>query len=208
MRLGANRVHSFDYDPQSVECTREVKRRFYTNSLNWTIERGSVLDASYVNLLGQWDVVYSWGVLHHTGSMWEALGNAAGLVKKGGQLFISIYNDQGHTSNGWRVVKRVYNRGPLGRYLIWSIFLPYFVGRRFAADVVLRKNPIKSYTEYKKRRGMSRLHDWFDWFGGYPFEVAKPEEIFEFYRGRGFVLDRLKTVAGSLGCNEFVFTKL
>ena len=57
-------------------------------------------------------------------------------------------------------------------------------------------------------RGMSYWHDQIDWIGGYPFEVAKPEEVFDFYRQRGFNLTRLKTWAGSLGCNEFVFSRL
>jgi 2-polyprenyl-6-hydroxyphenyl methylase/3-demethylubiquinone-9 3-methyltransferase len=54
---------------------------------------------------------------------------------------------------------------------------------------------------------MSRVHDWFDWLGGYPFEVARPEEIFAFYQARGFSLERLKTCGGGLGCNEFVLRK-
>ncbi len=56
-------------------------------------------------------------------------------------------------------------------------------------------------------RGMSKWHDWIDWIGGYPFEVAKPEEIFEFYRDRGAYLTKMRTQGGSLGCNEFVFIK-
>ena len=54
---------------------------------------------------------------------------------------------------------------------------------------------------------MSRWHDMVDWVGGLPFEVAKPEMIFDFYHDRGFALDRLRTCAGGLGCNQFVFTK-
>ena len=37
-------------------------------------------------------------------------------------------------------------------------------------------------------RGMSRWHDSVDWVGGYPYEVATPEAVFEFCRERGFVL--------------------
>lgn len=207
MRLGADRVHSFDYDPQSVECTRELKRRYYKNSPSWTIERASVLDADYLGSLGQWDIVYSWGVLHHTGDMWKALGNVAPLVNSGGRLFISIYNDQGYLSKGWKLVKSTYNRGTAGRYLVSAIFVPYFALRGLATDLLFRRNPIKGYAEYKKSRGMSRVHDWFDWLGGYPFEVAKPEEVFEFYHERGFELERMKTCRGNLGCNEFVFTR-
>jgi 2-polyprenyl-6-hydroxyphenyl methylase/3-demethylubiquinone-9 3-methyltransferase len=56
-------------------------------------------------------------------------------------------------------------------------------------------------------RGMSPWRDVVDWVGGLPFEVAKPEEIFEMFQQRGFSLDRLRTCAGGLGCNEFVFSR-
>ena len=207
MRLGAARVYSFDYDPQSVACTRELKRRYFPDSRTWTIERGSALDAPYLQSLGQWDIVYSWGVLHHTGNMWKALDNVAPLVKTGGRLFISIYNDQWILSKGWRAVKRLYNRGRAARFAVSAIFIPYFALRALAADLILRRNPFKSYGEYKRSRGMSRVHDWLDWIGGYPFEVAKPEEIFDYYHRRGFELERMVTCRGSLGCNQFVFIK-
>src|SRR5262249_10592252 len=111
MRLGARRVHSFDFDPDSVACARELRRRYFPDAENWTVERGSVLDPDYLDRLGQWDIVYSWGVLHHTGRMWEALGLVISRVKRPGLLFVSIYNDQGQVSSAWRLVKRFYNTG-------------------------------------------------------------------------------------------------
>lgn len=207
IRLGAQRVHSFDYDPQSVACTRELKRRYFADAENWTIEPGNVLDVDYLRGLGQWDVMYSWGVLHHTGDMWRALGNVVPLVREGGVLFISIYNDQGLASGFWRQVKLLYNRNILLRWLVLAVFIPYLGLQGLAKAVLLRRAPHSLYRGYKKSRGMSVWHDWIDWLGGYPFQVAKPEEIFDFYRKRGFELKRLKTCGGKLGCNEFVFSK-
>ncbi len=80
-RLGA-RVHSLDYDPFSVSSTAELRRR-YSDPTLWTVEQASVLDEDHMNGLGQFDIVYSWGVLHHTGSMWSALENVSRLVKPG-----------------------------------------------------------------------------------------------------------------------------
>src|SRR5580765_3445201 len=71
IRLGASRVYSFDYDSQSVACTSELKRRFAPMA-NWQVQPGSALDEQYLRSLGPFDIVYAWGVLHHTGAMWES----------------------------------------------------------------------------------------------------------------------------------------
>jgi 2-polyprenyl-6-hydroxyphenyl methylase/3-demethylubiquinone-9 3-methyltransferase len=205
-RLGAT-VHSFDYDPASVACTRELKRRFAPDDREWVIEQGSVLDRSYVESLGAADVVYSWGVLHHTGSMWPALEHAALPVREGGQLFVAIYNDQGGQSRRWLAVKKLYCSGMVGKALVCGTAIPWFIGHRFINDCLKAHNPLAYYRSYKNRRGMSPLHDWLDWLGGYPFEVARPEEIFAFYRSKGFELTNLTTKGALAGCNEFVFAR-
>jgi SAM-dependent methyltransferase len=203
-RLLGAKVYSFDYDPQSVACTAELKRRYFPED-DWVVESGSVLDKEYLMSLGQFDVVYSWGVLHHTGSMWQALENVAPLVKPRGQLFIAIYNDQGRASAMWLLVKKVYNKVP--PWLRLLVLLPSFV--RLWLPTILRDlaggRLLSTWQSYVKERGMSPWHDVVDWVGGYPFEVAKPEEIFDLYAAKGFGLERLATCAGGLGCNEFVF---
>ncbi|RMH34548.1 MAG: class I SAM-dependent methyltransferase, partial [Nitrospirae bacterium] len=85
-RLGA-KVHSFDYDLQSVTCTAELKRRYFPQDDQWMVEHGSILDMAYISRLGEFDIVYSWGVLHHTGNMWLAVDNALTKVKRGGKLY-------------------------------------------------------------------------------------------------------------------------
>jgi 2-polyprenyl-6-hydroxyphenyl methylase/3-demethylubiquinone-9 3-methyltransferase len=204
-RLLGAKVHSFDYDPQSVACTAELKQRYFAGDDDWLVEPGSVLDRQYLSRLGQFDVVYSWGVLHHTGHMWEALENVAPLVKSRGQLFIAIYNDQGRASKMWLAVKKVYNLLPSWLHVL--VLIPSFF-RLWLPTIVrdlLSGHPSRRWKAHVKERGMSPWRDVVDWVGGYPFEVARPEEIFDFYGLRGFRLTKLKTCAGGFGCNEFVF---
>jgi 2-polyprenyl-6-hydroxyphenyl methylase/3-demethylubiquinone-9 3-methyltransferase len=205
-RLGA-RVFSFDYDPQSVACAFQVKDAFSPGDPDWQIERGSALDQSYLRNPGTFDVVYAWGVLHHTGAMWEALENMVPLVKHGGKLFIAIYNDQGKKSDIWRFVKRSYNRIPNSlRFLIlWPIAASLLSGMTLVDLCRLRKPRITS--NVSSPRGMSLWIDIVDWVGGYPFEVASPNQIIDFYRRHGFCLDKLASCGRKLGCNQFVFTK-
>ena len=198
--LGA-KVHSFDYDKNSVACAMELQNRFHSGNSAWTIEQGSALDSDYLASLGQYDIVYSWGVLHHTGNMYAALENALKNVKASGILFISIYNDQGVESRMWRIFKRFYISAPKPVKLLMTVFVIF----RFELLTVIKrllslKSPLKT-----KERGMDLWHDAVDWAGGYPFEVAKPEEIVGFCNARGFKLEKLAT-SGS-GCNEYVFRK-
>ena len=205
-RLGA-KVHSFDFDPRSVACAAELRRRYYPEDTEWTIEQGSVLDADYLSSLGHFGVVYSWGVLHHTGDMWRAIEEVATRVVPGGTFFISIYNDQGRRSRIWTRVKRTYNRVPALRPLLLVASLLLLWGPTTVRDLLLRGHPFHTWRNYGKGRGMLPWRDLVDWVGGYPFAVAKPEAIFEFCKQRGFTLAKLKTCGGGLACNEFVFTR-
>jgi 2-polyprenyl-3-methyl-5-hydroxy-6-metoxy-1,4-benzoquinol methylase len=209
-RLGAQQVHSLDFDPASVRSTQELRHRYFPGASHWTVEKASVLDGAHIRSLGGWDVVYSWGVLHHTGDMHTAMNNAADAVAPGGKLFISIYNDQGRRSRIWRAIKRVYNALPPGLRSVYVVLVMLPHELRAITRSILVFDPmryVRSWTEYKHSRGMSRWHDLVDWVGGYPFEVASPEDVFEFFDRRGFNLTKLVTVGGDYGCNEFVFTK-
>jgi len=208
-RLGAT-VHSFDYDPQSVACTEELRRRYFPGDSSWRIERGSALDPGYLRALGRFDIVYSWGVLHHTGNMWAALDNAAIPVDCGGRLFVAIYNDTGTQSRRWEWIKRTYNELPRLARTPFAVAVTLPGELRTFAGTLMRGRPadyIRNWTDYRRRRGMSFWHDILDWVGGYPYEYAAADQIFDFYRARGFTLTKMKCRGVGLGCNELVFVR-
>lgn len=218
-RLGAE-VISVDIDPESIEATKALRERWAPTGASWEILPGSALDRHFLGELGAFDVVYSWGTLHHTGDMWSAMADVVELVRPGGSLFISIYNDQGFASRIWTEIKRRYNDGsPTERQALVLAARSYFrlrdeagwlLALSFHALAVgiygVRNRPPRP-SQAKRVRGMSRSHDLVDWVGGYPFEVAKPEEVFTFVQQRGFSLRKLRTCQGGLGCNEFVFAR-
>jgi 2-polyprenyl-6-hydroxyphenyl methylase/3-demethylubiquinone-9 3-methyltransferase len=196
IRLGA-RVRSFDFDPSSVKCTRRIKELQCPDCERWVIEAGSVLNEEYMAALGSFDVVYSWGVLHHTGDMARAFANVASRVAPGGSLFVAIYNEQGWVSRYWAWVKRQYNRHRAARPLLIAFHAPYLFGLRWLVRALSGRLAIE--------RGMTIWYDMIDWLGGYPFEVARPETVFRYFRDRGFLLAEMTTCGGRMGCNEFVF---
>jgi 2-polyprenyl-3-methyl-5-hydroxy-6-metoxy-1,4-benzoquinol methylase len=208
-RLGA-KVFSFDFDSNSFNCTKELKRRFFENDENWTVEQGSALDQDYVETLGKFDIVYSWGVLHHTGEMWKALDNAAIAVAEDGKLFIAIYNDTGSQAARWHWIKKTYCKLPKFLKTPFAIVaIAPDEGKKIIHSLVTLKpqNYINSWTKYKNDRGMNRWHDIIDWVGGFPYEVAAPDELFEFYKAKGFSLTKMKCKGVGLGCHEMVLKR-
>ncbi|TWT54753.1 bifunctional 3-demethylubiquinone-9 3-methyltransferase/ 2-octaprenyl-6-hydroxy phenol methylase [Rubripirellula amarantea] len=216
-RMGAI-VTSFDVDDDSVGCTNEIKRRYAPESGQWRVHQGSLRDKPFMESLGTFDVVYCWGVAHHTGDMWTAIDHLTERVADQGTLVIAIYNDQLYVSRIWSGVKQIYQRLPV---VLRPVFAALVGGLEFVkrlmvtlAACLLRllmlRNPLVPIFNWigdTKTRGMHGWYDLVDWVGGWPFEVAKPEEIFRFMRDRGFVLTEMTTACGGHGCNEFVFTR-
>lgn len=199
-RLGATELVSFDYDKFSVEATSRLHEKCGSPK-NWRVMQGSVLDTPFLEQLGSFDIVYAWGVLHHTGSMWTAIENAAQRVRPGGHVWISLYT-KGPRYPQDLALKRRYNASSrLGKWLMVRREIARFMYWRLRA----RKNPF-GWNE-KQVRGMDTYHDIVDWLGGLPYEVATPEETRAFFEQRGFEqLKMFKRDEG--GCSVYLFKKL
>ncbi len=204
IKLKAKKVLSFDIDNDSTECARFLHNK-YGPFENWEILHGSILDKNWITGLGKFNIVYSWGVLHHTGNMYLAFENINETVKDGGLLFLSIYNDQAYISKIWLVIKKLYNNSPQPiKFLIaFSYFLVVLFNRTL--NGIIKLAPVNQW--YKgSERGMNLWHDTVDWVGGYPFETCTPMDLENFFKKSGYQVVNSKLKTGS-GCNEFVFKK-
>lgn len=178
-RAGAEKIFSFDYDINSVQTTKML-RKFAGNTENWQVTQGSILDLQFVNSLEAADIVYAWGVLHHTGAMWQAVENTARLMKPDGVIYLALYTS-GVTypsDEFWLEIKKQYNRsGWLAKRQmeLWYIW-------RFMLGNNLRGIPalLKRSRDYKKERGMDLYIDIVDWLGGWPMEFAGIEDVKQF----------------------------
>ena len=200
--LGAKKVFGFDYDPQCVATAKEVLERvrqwepaIRADSIDFSVN--SILNDN-LNLEPA-DVVYSWGVLHHTGNMHKAFEAAARLVAQKGTLAIAIYNKH-FTSPIWKMIKFTYVKSPviIKKLLIWLVLIVKVP----AVMLTTRRNP------FSKERGMSYYYDIVDWVGGYPYEYASGDEVTAFFEQRGFKLKKFIKTQGFTGCNEFVFERV
>jgi SAM-dependent methyltransferase len=185
-QLGAGQVVGFDVSPAAVDVSKANVYRLRDHLSAEAVEPdfwlGNVLDEGLIASLGTFDIVYAWGVLHHTGAMWRAIRNTAGLVApQNGTLVLAIYNRH-WTSPFWKQIKRLYN-------LLLSAVRPFFhgfFGAMIYAGVwfAARQNPLN------KGRGMDFWYDVIDWLGGCPYEHAHVESVVESVAALGFELEQ------------------
>lgn len=197
--LGAASVYSFDFDQYSVEATKALWGQ-KGSPKNWIVSHGSILDKDYLNYLSDgFDIVYSWGVLHHTGSMWEAIDNSINLVRPGGILWLSLYAKGPRYAKDLLVKQRYNSASDFGKQLM----VARRIGRLMLSSLRHMKSPL-AWNE-QRSRGMNVYHDIVDWLGGLPYEVASEDEVLRVCRRNGLFLERIR-VRGDGGCSIYVFS--
>ena len=206
--LGASEIMAVDLDPDSVGTTKALLERFARNS-RWRVEQISVFDLE-PEVLGTFSVVYSWGVLHHTGNMNLAIRKSTAMVGDGGRFLFALYY-RTWMCPFWKMEKRWYSRASQSaQSLVRGLFVTLFMMRLWAAGRGLRKH-VDDYHE--SHRGMDFYHDVHDWLGGYPYESISSDEVEELMRQvrmvrvRRFLKKGLSVGVFGSGCNEYAYAK-
>lgn len=203
-RLGAASIQGFDLDPDSVAAARDLFGRF-ADDPPVSLAVASVLEAE-PEAVGRFDVVHSWGVLHHSGRLWEALARAAALVAEDGLLVVALYR-RTPFCRLWTWEKRLYSRAPAP---VQAAMRGLYRALFFAGLLATGRRPRDYIAGYASARGMSWHHDVHDWLGGYPYESASPAEVREALAALGFDLEAVHEarppLAGLFGsaCDEYV----
>ena len=209
--LGAKKVISLDVDRYSVMCANLLNKKA-GRPVNWQVKRGSILSDRFVKTLGHYDIVYSWGVLHHTGDMLKAFKNTTNLCQRGSLLYVAIYNNNcgknaifSGSSRFWLKLKKIYNNtSSFGKKVIEVLYLTYF----FVGYIVTFRSPLKYIKRYNDQsvRGMDFMTDIRDWLGGYPYEYAHADELVNYFSKLGFMTKKLR-ISDNLGCHELLMQK-
>ena len=200
-KMGAKKITSFDFDPKAVDATAKLKTMAGSPS-NWAINQGSVLDLDFVSSLGKFDFVYSWGVLHHTGSVWEAIKNASTLVASEGQMYLALYSlDVQPNAEYWLKTKEKYVKSSSFRKMVMEQSYLY---RYYYSSSILQRIIGLFTAESGRTRGMELMTDVRDWLGGWPMEFVLDDEVVSFVDKLGYQITNIKK---GEACTEFLFKK-
>lgn len=216
IRLGASQVTGIDLDPLSVE-TAQMLLSTHAQGSEWSVRTASVFDLNPTRdardgldagtaRAGEYDIVYSWGVLHHTGDVWGGIEKAASMVAPGGHLALALYR---HTPlcGFWKREKRFYAAAPGWAQRLIRVL---YKGTYALGLLATRRSPLHYVREYRSARGMDWHHDVHDWLGGYPYQSVEPQEVTRYLAGLGLSMERVfarpAAARGLFGthCDEYV----
>lgn len=205
-QAGTDQILSFDYDINSVRTTQQLKDQKAGSPDNWKVEQGSVLDSEYMSSIGRFDLVYSWGVLHHTGDLWSAIKHAASVVGDKGFFYIALYSAdvfKDPPPEYWVEIKK--------KYINSSKTQQYFMILWYIWKFHMKYNPIRlpsiilQAVKYKHSRGMNYITDIKDWLGGWPIEFSHDEDVIKVLdEDLGFDLVKIKQGEAN---TEYLFRK-
>lgn len=201
----AEKTVGCDINPKCDQVLKANQKVFSKSTKEIPTVVGSILEPKVVEAIlaknndEKYDIVHSWGVLHHTGDMMAAVKHATSLVKPNGYFILAIYNRH-WSSLPWLFIKWAYCKSPkFIQKLFIGIFYPIIWLAKF---LVTGKNP------NIKERGMDFYYDVVDWVGGYPYEYASIDEMNIIMKNFGFKCLKSVSPPTPTGCNEFVYQKI
>jgi predicted RNA methylase len=202
LRLGASEARGVDVDQDSVSTAQRTLELF-AGGKPFSVKRKSVFDLD-PQQDGRFPIVYSWGVLHHTGDMWKAIDKAASVTAPNGLFAFALYRST-PMCPAWKLEKRFYASAPQA---VQGVMRGAYKGALLARITASGQRPI-AYIDGYSSRGMSWSHDVHDWLGGHPYESTGPDEVIAFLLQRGLDCKMIGTDAASAGvfgagCNEYV----
>lgn len=205
LNLGAAEAIGIDVDRKSVDAARALLTH-YNSSQRWIVEHKNLFDFSTTDR--RFPIVYSWGVLHHTGAMDSAIRHAASLVEPGGSLAIALYR-RTTFCRAWAIEKRLYASAPSTvQAVARGVWKTALCAKMLAGGA----NPLRQIAAMQSR-GMDWHHDVHDWLGGYPYESAEPSNVLALLESLGFSTQHFDPGSPRLGlfgscCNEYVGHRL
>jgi SAM-dependent methyltransferase len=203
-QLGVSRILAVDIDADSVATTTTLLSR-QNIQVPWQAEHRSVFDLRAARD-GVFDIVYSWGVLHHTGNMWEAVNKAASMVAPNGLLALALYRKT-HMDPFWKIEKRLYAHAP---EFVQGIARAFYITAFRVGKLAARASFRDYVANYRSSRGMDFYHNVHDWLGGYPYETALASEVDARLSDLGFKAEHIFARpmhfgAFGSGCDEYVY---
>jgi 2-polyprenyl-6-hydroxyphenyl methylase/3-demethylubiquinone-9 3-methyltransferase len=210
LRGGAAYVTGIDIDPVAVKTAKKVIEKIWSGKNYSYVAHNILSPKAHPDLQDSYDIVYSWGVLHHTGDLWAAVEKAASMVKPGGVFVLALYK-KSPMCNAWKVEKKFYTGLPSWARTVFDYF---YAGAYLLGKLAQGENPLEYIKGYEQERGMRFMNDVRDWLGGYPYESASPADVREKVEAFGFQTEvvynaappRLRGLFGC-GCAEYVFTR-
>jgi 2-polyprenyl-6-hydroxyphenyl methylase/3-demethylubiquinone-9 3-methyltransferase len=172
------KVMAIDIDPDNIKALQTTAEALGLDPSLIQVQVASILDESLVaRYQDHFDIVHSWGVLHHTGQMETAIANTCRMVRRGGYLIIAIYNRH-WSSPFWKGVKYTYNicPGPIQRLMV-LVFYPIVYTAKWLVT------------------------------GKDPYEYASIDQVRQMVEPYGFTAVRIRPAGVPTGCNEFIFRR-
>ena len=209
--MGCNKIYSIDVDNSSIKSTQIVRNNFKKKSLNWKVEKVSLIGDNFKKKCFNYDIIYCWGVAHHTGNMFKAFKNLSDVAKLNSYLIIAIYNDEGLKSKIWWLIKFIYNFVPQGLKKLYAFFIMSIIRKLYVIIrllFTLKFNELYSFLKKKTKRtrGMNKEIDIMDWVGGYPYEYIKFNDLKKYFIAKGFKVIKSHQCKGP-GNHEIVFKR-